>query len=224
VILQDNIAPREGSRESINHDITVDDRGIDYPPDEATQPHHQLHSPHINHVSPSNTIISEFLTADLASIRWLDLLAQDALQANRGFTRPSSPAFDRPEIFHNLVTPANEVGNIVDQPLPSTSNELLASDHQSWQLNRDIVLKDSEILILRNFVEHSTLWLDLFDPNKHFSVYTTRLAVRISLAAEDQTYQFLASKHRAYEGNISSFSTASLSPRLWKPEKDRQRS
>lgn len=187
VILQENTAAREESRENINHGITssVDNDEIDYSPDGVAQPLHQLHSHHGNHVSPSNTIGSEYLTADLASIRWLDLLAEDALHANKGFTRPSSPAFERPEILHNLPASANEVGNVLGQPFPSTSNELLASDHQSWQLDRDIVLKDFEIMIFRNFVEHSALWLDLFDPIKHFSVYTIRLAVRISAVTVD---------------------------------------
>lgn len=186
LISPDNTELCQGSRESVEdgNQSFADHRAFDYTPDEPTEPLHQLHSPHINHVSPANTLGSEFLTADLASIRWLDLLAEDALQANRGFTRPSSPIPERSEPFDNLVEPANEVRDVLEQPYPSTSNELLPSDtgNQYWQLSKDSVLKDSEIMIFRNFVEHSALWLDLFDPDKHFSVYTTRLAVRISQA------------------------------------------
>ncbi|TVY38108.1 Adhesion and hyphal regulator [Lachnellula occidentalis] len=179
LISPDNTAPRQGPRESVEdgNQSFADHRGFNYTPDEPTEPLHQLQSPLINHVSPANTLGSEFLTADLASVRWLDLLAEDALQANRGFTRPSSPNLERPEPFGNLVEPANQVRNVLDQPFPSTSNEP-DTGNQYWQLGKDIVLKDSEIMIFRNFVEHSALGLDLFDPEKHFSVYTTRLALR----------------------------------------------
>jgi len=42
--------------------------------------------------SPTHTVASEILTADLASVRWLDLLASDAIQANKGFSRAPSPS------------------------------------------------------------------------------------------------------------------------------------
>jgi hypothetical protein len=42
--------------------------------------------------SPANTASSDLLTADLASVRWLDLLAADAIQANKGYSRAPSPS------------------------------------------------------------------------------------------------------------------------------------
>ena len=178
-ISQDSGASQESSRDSINPNFATpleQSSAIYLACDEISQSQLQLNSPILNHVSPSNTISSEFLTADLASVRWLDLLAGDAEQANRGFTRPSSPV---PEHLDNLGFEARaRIRANSDQNFPGRLKGLTASEGHSWQLDKDIVLEDHEVSIFRNFVEHSALWLDLFDPHKHFSIYTTRLALR----------------------------------------------
>lgn len=99
---------------------------------------------------------SEFLTAGLASVRWLDLLAADALQANRGFTRPSSPAFEQSP-SQSFDGRGNDVANLDEQPFSDRS--LTTSERYSWQLDKDIALKDFELSIFRNFIEHCALWV-----------------------------------------------------------------
>ncbi|RDW61313.1 hypothetical protein BP5796_11205 [Coleophoma crateriformis] len=132
----------------------------------------KITSPFTNNLSPSNTVGSEYLTADLASLRWLDLLAADAVQANRGFTRPSSPAFEEPEPFSNSLD-ESQISAHQEFPKAANDTELLP-----WKSYKDLVLRPVEVPIFRNFVERSSLWLDLFDPDNHFSVYTLRLALR----------------------------------------------
>jgi hypothetical protein len=128
-------------------------------PEEMSQPRLQIiDSPFTNHVSPSNTVSSEFLTADLASVRWLDLLAADALQANRGFTRPSSPVLGQPPP-ENLEARVNDITALNEENFNGASETLASSDGYSWQLDNDIGLKNFEVSIFRNFVEHSSLWV-----------------------------------------------------------------
>ena len=125
-------------------------------PEQICQTVPQLQSPYASHVSPSNTISSEFLTPDLASVRWLDLLATDALQANRGFTRPSTPVYE-PAVspFDTQEVVAQQGRSAFDERPRSSA----ASEGLSWQLDRDIALKNSEISIFRNFVDHIALWV-----------------------------------------------------------------
>lgn len=142
--------------------------------------------------SPANTVSSDLLTADLASVRWLDLLASDAIQANKGFSRAPSPLGES----ENLRSHGTEdLAGLPDkQTLPEDTTRLNGLESRAWQLDHDITLKDFETAIFRNFVDHAALWvcilslylgsrsnrsqLDLFDVQKHFSVYSTRLAVR----------------------------------------------
>jgi len=146
-----------------------------------------VHVPHIDHglddeqqlhftYSP-DTIASDLLTADLASTRWLDLLAYDAAQADTTFslapTRCCSPVLAE-------QLPAEPV--IPDAILRPAASSVLETDgpvieQQSWQLSYDILLQSNEASLFRTFVEHAASWLDLCDPLKHFSTYATRLAV-----------------------------------------------
>jgi len=117
------------------------------------------------------------LTADLASTRWLDLLAYDAAQADKTFslapTRCCSPV-----LAEQLPTEAV----IPDAILPSEASRVIETngtvvEQHSWQLSHDILLQSNEVSLFRAFVEHAASWLDLCDSQKHFSTYATRLAV-----------------------------------------------
>ena len=159
--LQQNTATAEMSQDMIAHEQTSpphDGRTTYLNPEEMSHPRLQIDSPFANHVSPSNTVSSEFLTADLASVRWLDLLAADAVQANRGFTRPSSPVLGQPPP-ENFEARVNDIAALNEENFNGTSERLASSEGYSWQLDNDIVLKNSEVSIFRNFVEHSSLWV-----------------------------------------------------------------
>lgn len=160
--------------------------------DDGHQPvHHVVYSP--------DTVASELLTADLASTRWFDLLATDAAQADAGFTlapsrpqtRPPSPSVD----YHHVTPqPGLEPGaagpsahNTGQGPSSSNSSSVVqiaapdfpdaSLERREWQLDEDICLRDQEVTLFRTFTERAALWLDLFDPCRHFSTYATRFAV-----------------------------------------------
>lgn len=138
-----------------------------------------------------DTVASEFLTADLASTRWLDLLATDAAEADKGFslapTRHPSPVADASGaggLIQALQASAPQVQTTSAQAAsapPSSGAELdgtvLAPIPYTWQLGQDISLRDHEADLFRIFAERAALWLDLFDPQRHFSTHATRLAV-----------------------------------------------
>jgi hypothetical protein len=141
---------------------------------------------HFDHMSP-NTMSSESWTADIASTRWLDLLAADA--ALNGFSLEPSPAAHVDEGPIATASPAAARG--VEQPdrmapLGPGDRELLRprpsvlprAEQKSWQVDTDILLNDHDAMLFRNFAERSSLWLDLLDPHKHFSTYAIRLALR----------------------------------------------
>ena len=125
--------------------------------------------------SPSNTVTSDCLPADLASVRWLDLLATDAIQANRGFSRAPSPV-QGPAGNTDLGGSSNYPSR--SGPILSINDQNIGNERFSWRLDQDIVLKDFEIAIFRNFINRAALWLGVFDPDMHFSTYATRLALR----------------------------------------------
>lgn len=151
---------------------------------------HQLHYSY----SP-DTVASEYLTADLASTRWLDLLATDAAQADKGFslapTRHPSPVPEANDAYNAAqadvrisVLPAQPVSTrTADSGSPTVAREpentlpAPAPVSHAWQLDQDICLQSHEADLFRTFAERAALWLDLFDPCKHFSTHATRLAV-----------------------------------------------
>ena len=115
----------------------------------------------VNAISPSNTVYSDQFTADVASIRWLDLLAADAVHANKGFSRVTSRAASPSGTMSPRTLQAERFPNRTEirKTLEDESARLNGIEKDSWQLNRDIVLKDFEIPIFRNFVDHASLWV-----------------------------------------------------------------
>lgn len=146
-----------------------------------------------------DTILSEYLTTDLASTRWLDLLATDAAQADKAFslppTRYPSPVLGDIHFEHNASqTDLQNLNTAVSQAqiqtglggseLPRLSqavqhNDIASSERNAWQLDQNICLQDHEVELFRMFTDRAALWLDVFDPLRHFSTHATRLAVRL---------------------------------------------
>lgn len=128
-----------------------------------TDPYNYAYSP--------DTVASELLTADLATTRWLDLLATDAAQADPGgFSLAPSPApedsVSNPalEELRNLGTTGSSGINALLNP---DSAAAVASERHAWQVEQDIVLKDSEIILFRFFAEKASLWVCPNQPS-HF--------------------------------------------------------
>ncbi|KAI5917291.1 hypothetical protein F4810DRAFT_697009 [Camillea tinctor] len=131
------------------------------------------------------TVTSELLSADLASTKWLDLLATDAAQADGGFSLVPSqmPEGSLPhESYRAELARTNRLqdpgGVAAVAAAAAATTAAAASERHAWQSDQDIVLQSHEAALFRTFAERAALWLDLFDPMKHFSTYATRLALR----------------------------------------------
>jgi hypothetical protein len=114
-----------------------------------------------------DTVASELLSADMASTRWLDLLATDAAQADSAFSLAPSPTpvsdetnrFDEPVVAPTVANTAVPHGFSMGAsgvPEPSTTKEVHA-----WQLDHDIVLQNHEALLFRTFADRAALWVSL---------------------------------------------------------------
>ena len=143
------------------------------------------------------TVTSDLLSTDAATSRWLDLLATDAAQADSAFSLSQSPASEAVESYNrpsaaddpaarsfrsDRSSTRAESNRVYQLPAMTTVTDYdAAAEKHSWQVDQareqDIVLESHEAVLFRNFAERASLWLDLFDPYKHFSTYATRLAV-----------------------------------------------
>ncbi|KAH6973432.1 hypothetical protein BKA56DRAFT_98685 [Ilyonectria sp. MPI-CAGE-AT-0026] len=128
---------------------------------------HLPESPYLGY-SPDTT---ELLTAGGASTRWLDLLASDAAQADAGFSLAPSPTQESTVKHQAAVNSGGLYQRLSDLAATGTAE-------YGWQEFEDIVLLDHEAVLFRKFVDHAALWLDLLDPERHFSTYATQLALR----------------------------------------------
>ncbi|KAI1362310.1 hypothetical protein F5Y08DRAFT_312401 [Xylaria arbuscula] len=135
---------------------------------------HCEETPHQFSCSPE-TVASDLLTADLASTRWLDLLATDAAQADGTFSLAPSPEPTNTTL-HSVVPGVSAVERS-REPQYEAYNDVTAERGQ-WQSSQDIALTNQEALLFRHFTQRAARWLDLFDPFKNFSNYATRLALR----------------------------------------------
>ncbi|KAK9420792.1 hypothetical protein SUNI508_00883 [Seiridium unicorne] len=128
-----------------------------------------------------DTVASELLTTDMASNRWLDLLATDAAQADAGFSLAASPA-PEDSVSNAGALEARAIGT-ENQPISGAVSipaplAHAATERHAWSLDRNIQLTSQEAVLFRTFAERASLWLDLFDPLQRFSTYATRLALR----------------------------------------------
>lgn len=158
----------------------------------SNEGHHQA-----QHAFSPDTVASELLTADLASTRWLDLLATDAAQADSGFSLAPSPSASPaalaaapsglsyqitrhadPEVTGGHTDGRTLSGTGIGQSVRGVRDS--ACELEAWQLDRDISLRDGEAILFRAFTEKAASLLDLFDQQKHFSTHATRLAVSAS--------------------------------------------
>lgn len=144
----------------------------------------------VQYVYSPDTVASELLTADLASTRWLDLLAFDAAQADKSFslapTRHCSPAEgigdvqdvyrSEPQVVRPPLVSSERAASGEVPPVQQQSVEA-ATEGNAWQLEEEVSLQDDELVLFRTFTERAALWMDLFDPLKHFATHATRLAV-----------------------------------------------
>ncbi|KAK9455946.1 fungal-specific transcription factor domain-containing protein [Dipodascopsis uninucleata] len=109
----------------------------------------------------------EDLSSDLASIKWLDLLAADAAETDASFSLASFTDC-------NSLEPSREGSPI---PLESvdpqeTVNDIVVNS------GRPITLSKSERAIFNHFVLCLSRWIDIFDPDATFATDVATLALR----------------------------------------------
>jgi hypothetical protein len=129
--------------------------------------------------SPDSSTYEKW-SADFASTRWLDLLANDAAQADSGFSLAPSPAPESSDFgaraqaaLSTHVSPALLNGQA---QLPENLDP--ESERKAWQSEGIVALTNHEAVLFRHFAERCARWLDLFQPNMLFSNYAIRLALK----------------------------------------------
>ncbi|CEL05239.1 hypothetical protein ASPCAL06358 [Aspergillus calidoustus] len=161
--------------------------------DHTTSPHNignalaTHYSPDIPH-SVTSSIGSPRLTVNTATVRWFDLLANDAIRES-----PQVPGADYPDISSlerlegtdvSQITPLQRATRIVDHNLrdvdthPVDSPVGSSSEETLWQAQEPIQLLPREYSLFENFVQRISPWIDLFDPTNKFSTFVPHLAMR----------------------------------------------
>ena len=114
-----------------------------------------------------DTVASEQLTADMASNRWLDLLATDAAQADANFSLAPSPA----PFEEDSSSSVSQATHAESRPI-GTENQPIAGDvaavtpslvgnfeRHAWSLDQDIKLTSEEAYLFRVFAERASQWV-----------------------------------------------------------------
>ncbi|KAL2822021.1 fungal-specific transcription factor domain-containing protein [Aspergillus granulosus] len=138
--------------------------------------------------SVANSIESPRLTVNTATVRWFDLLANDAIRespqiSGAGYGDISSlERLDDRDI--SQITPLQRATRIVDHNLrdvdthPIDSPVGSSSEEALWQAQESIQLLPREYSLFENFVQRVSPWIDLFDPTTKFSTLVPHLAMR----------------------------------------------
>ncbi|KAL8404504.1 hypothetical protein RB594_009385 [Gaeumannomyces avenae] len=139
--------------------------------------------------SPETMSSADGISVGVAGSKWLDLLAGDAAaQAADGFSLGACKALQTGSRSRAPTSPASEFsrGTPRDDGLRISNSrtgvmgrlDWSIPERYPWQEDANIELNPLETLLFRAFAERSALWMDLFDPYKHFSTYSVRLALR----------------------------------------------
>jgi hypothetical protein len=137
---------------------------------------------------------------EVAPLRWFGLLAGDATNGSLDLEALSDAALAQRHRLHPDGVTAGEIQGVRKSPLlPGDSlplqnaSKLLqisalapinhnaqgaaVDERQYWRREQPIQLKDHEYDMFQRFVTGISLWIDLFDPLKHFSAFVPHLAL-----------------------------------------------
>ena len=152
--------------------------------------------------SPQNTYSSTYGT-EVAPLRWFGLLVGDAADISLDLPSPESLSESalsqrhrlHPDgvSIHGLRTPSQTSAALAEgvslqspskllqlsglSPLPAGQGNSSAEELNLWQAQEPIQLEGHEFDMFRRFVSEISLWIDLFDPLKHFSTFVPHLAL-----------------------------------------------
>ena len=119
-------------------------------------------------------------TADFASTCWLDLLANDAAQADSGFSLAESPTAVSQDssLRRRSAIPAHASPALLNGQAQLPDNLDPESERRTWQSDGDVALTAHEAILFRHFTEKCARWLEACDPQRHFSTYAIHLALK----------------------------------------------
>lgn len=125
----------------------------------------------LNTTSPASTTSGHFYSAEIAPLRWLNLLTRDA---------PNTEDYSSGQWYLGL-----EHDQDVDQRLATTQAHLTfgVSDPQlgsieSYNIEAQLELSGSESMLLRHFVDNISIWIDLTDRDALFANMVPMMALK----------------------------------------------
>lgn len=77
-----------------------------------------------------------------------------------------------------LQNPSKILQSSAISPVPLGGSGATGDERQHWQSPQPVQLQDHEYDIFQRFVSGVSLWIDLFDPLKHFSTFVPHLALQ----------------------------------------------
>ena len=168
-----------------------------WPPTPTAGDSLQMTSPQSNYSSSTG------YGTEVAPLRWFGLLATDAQDVSLELPSPETlndhPFAQRSrlhpdgvtghELTNTIQTPAELAGRVALQtpskllqisaiaPTPGNGIDNSHDERQFWQTSEPLRLKDHEFDMFQRFVTGVSIWIDLFDPLKHFSTFVPHLAL-----------------------------------------------
>ncbi|KAL4873050.1 hypothetical protein BDV12DRAFT_115907 [Aspergillus spectabilis] len=159
--------------------------------------HYSSDIPH----SVTSSIESPGPTVNAATVRWFDLLANDAIRESPQFSVViggyGQGAIEEADV--SQITPLQRATRIVDRTHLEVDGELQAGlnavqpelnahvidspsslpfEERLWQAQEPIQLLPREYSLFENFVQRVSPWIDLFDSTNKFSTFVPHLAMR----------------------------------------------
>jgi hypothetical protein len=130
-----------------------------------------LVSPALNTTSPASTTSGQFYSAEVAPLRWLNLLTRDA---------PTTEDYSSGQWYLGL-----EQDQDVDQRLATTQahpsfgvSDLQLGSIESYNIEAQLELSGSESILLRHFVDNISIWIDLTDRDALFANLVPMMALK----------------------------------------------
>lgn len=155
--------------------------------------------------SVTSTIESPGPAINAATVRWFDLLANDAVRESPQISsvfgsgqeiledtdvsqitplQRATRIVDRTHLDDEAVQPSLNSGQTIHNAIPSESSTHAVNppkgsspEERLWQAQESIQLLPHEYSLFENFVQRVSPWIDLFDPTNKFSTFVPHLAV-----------------------------------------------
>lgn len=130
-------------------------------------------------VSPDASSYEKW-SAVFASTRWLNLLANDAAQADSRFSLAPSPTavIQNPGPRYRTAISAHVSPALLNGQAQLPENLNPETERQAWQSDGDVTLTKHESVLFRLFTTRCARWLEACDPQRHFSTYAIHLALK----------------------------------------------